>query len=129
KETDEKRAQRVLRRRIAEVLQGDAIPRESRVTLDDLCNMLTADYEINHRRSLKTIPYPLRHLRDFFGDGAKAVTISTDQLQRYIRQRQDEGARARPSTSSSRYWGRLSPSRSGHDDSARSRTFPSSRAT
>ena len=92
KETDLKRPQRVLRRKIAQVMQGEAIPQEGRLTLDDLCTMLTADYETNRRRSLKTLPYSLRHLRDFFGDGAKAIAITTDQMQQYIKHRQGEGA-------------------------------------
>jgi integrase len=92
KESDEKKAQRVLRWKVAEVLHGEAIPHESRLTLDGLFTMLTADYEINQRRSLKVLPYPLRHLRDFFGDGAKAVAITTDQVHRYIKHRQNESA-------------------------------------
>lgn len=92
KETDEKRAQRVLRRKIAQVMQGEAIPQEGRLTLDDLCTMVTDDYETNRRRSLKTLPYSLRHLRNFFGDGAKAIAITTDQMQRYIAHRQHESA-------------------------------------
>src|SRR5439155_494257 len=34
----------------------------------------------------------LRHLREFFGDRAKAVTITTDRMQQYVRGRQQEGA-------------------------------------
>src|SRR5438128_6799224 len=85
KETDEQRARRVLRNKMAEVLRGEAVPHESKLTLADLCEMLTTDYETNGRRSLKTLPYSLRHLREFFGERAKAVTITTDRMQQYIR--------------------------------------------
>src|SRR5205823_1010266 len=92
KQTDEQRARRVLRNKIAEVLRGEAVPHENKLRLGDLCEMLTTDYETNGRRSLKTIPYALRHLRDFFGEGARAVAITTDRMQQYIKVRQREGA-------------------------------------
>jgi integrase len=92
KETDEGKARRVLRRTIAEVLRGDVVPHESRVTIGDLCDMLTTDYQTNARRSLKTLPYSLRHLLDFFGSTAKAAAITADRIQRYIAARQAERA-------------------------------------
>jgi integrase len=92
KETDDQRARRVLRNKIAEVQRGEAVAHENKLTLVNLCEMLTTDYQTNGRRSLKTIPFALRHLRGFFGEGAKAVAITTDRMQEYIRQRQGEGA-------------------------------------
>jgi integrase len=92
RETDEQRARRALRNKMAEVLRGEAVPHENKLTLADLCNLLMTDYETNARRSLKTIPYALRHLRDFFGDRAKAVGITTDRMQQYILERQRQGA-------------------------------------
>jgi integrase len=90
KETEEDKARRVLRRVIAEVLRGEAVPHENKVTLESLCEMLTTDYQTNGRRSLKTLPYSLQHLLDFFGPTAKATTMTTDRIQRYIAARQAE---------------------------------------
>ena len=92
KETDEAKARRVLRRTMADVLRGEAVPHENKVTLQDLCDMLTTDYQTNGRRSLKTLPYSLRHLLEFFGSTAKATAITTDRIQRYIADRQGERA-------------------------------------
>src|SRR5262245_35924106 len=92
KQTDEQKARRVLRAKMAEVLHGQAVPHENKLTLGDLCEVLTTDYRANGRRSLKTLPYSVGHIRDFFGDGAKAVAITTDRMQAYILHRQREGA-------------------------------------
>src|SRR5262249_35498643 len=54
--------------------------------------MIETDYAVHQRRSQSTLPYPLRHLRDHFGEGTKAVTITSDRLDRYILTRQSEGA-------------------------------------
>ena len=77
-ETDERRARTKLRHRMAEVLRGEVIVNDQRVTLGDLVTMVKTDYEVNRRRSQATIKYPLAHLTDFFGEHAKAVSITTD---------------------------------------------------
>jgi integrase len=90
-ETDEKKARRVLRARIAAVLHGDVLPDERRVTLGDLVGMLHTDYEVNARRSRDIIRYPLRHVVDYFDAGMRAVAITTDRLEHYIASRLREG--------------------------------------
>jgi integrase len=62
------------------------------VTLEDLFAMLENYYEVNARRSRTVIKYPLKHLRDYFDPGAKAVTITTDRLNAYIATRLRERA-------------------------------------
>ena len=47
---------------------------------------------MKQRRSLATVCYPLRHLVDYFGAHAKAVGITGDRVQRYIRARRLAGA-------------------------------------
>jgi integrase len=89
---DEQKALRVLRKRMAEALQGGAIPHENKVTLGALLAMIETDYAVHQRRSQSTLPYPLRHLRDHFGESRKAVTITSDHLDRYILARQAAGA-------------------------------------
>jgi len=89
--TDNKqKALRVLRKRMAEALQGEAIPHETKVTLGELLAMIETDYAVHQRRSQSTLPYPLRHLRDHLGEGTKAVMITSDRLDRYILTRQSE---------------------------------------
>lgn len=91
-ETEEARARRVLRRRIADVLRGAAVAREHRVTLGELLDALWTDYQVNGRKWLKTARYPLRHLANFFGVNARAHTIATERIQRYVQARQEAGA-------------------------------------
>jgi hypothetical protein len=60
KEVDQERACRVLRRRVDEARRGEAVPHESRLTVEDLVQLLVTDYEVKQRRSLATVRYPLR---------------------------------------------------------------------
>ncbi len=89
---DEAKARRVLRRRMADVMRGDVIPNEQRITVGDLGAMLTIDYAVNARKSATTMPYAWRHVVEHFGEKEKAVTITTDRLDSYILSRQQEGA-------------------------------------
>ena len=91
-ETDYWKARRMLRARIAEVLQGDAVPHEDRVTVGELLDGLWASYEMNGRPWVRTVRYPLRHLADFFGEKVKAVAITTKRVQEFVHCRQAEGA-------------------------------------
>lgn len=92
KETDEKKARKVLKRHVAAALHGEVIPHEGRVTLGDLLAMVETDYAVHKRRSAASLPYPLRHLRDSLGAETKAVAITSDVLDRYILARQEAGA-------------------------------------
>jgi hypothetical protein len=89
---DEQKALRVLRRRMAEALQGESIPHQNKVTLGELLAMIETDYAVHDRRSQSTLPYPLRHLREHLGESTKAVTITSDRLDRYILARRASGA-------------------------------------
>jgi hypothetical protein len=80
------------KRRVAAALHGDLIPQESRLTLGTLLAMVETDYAINRRRSLATLRYPLRHLRNHLGEKAKAVMLTGDRLDQYILSRQQDGA-------------------------------------
>lgn len=90
--TDRQQAERVLRKKVGAAQRGEAIPHESRVTLGDLLGLLRTDYTINRRRSLKTLGFSLAHLIAFFGETARAVTLTTDRLRMYVAYRQSEGA-------------------------------------
>ena len=69
----------------------DRQPAEHEAT-DTLVGMLLTDYAVKERRSLATVCYPLRHVVDYFGAHAKAVSITGDRVQRYIHARRLDGA-------------------------------------
>jgi integrase len=92
KEIAEERARRVLRKRLEEARRGEVVPHESRLTVEDLVQLLLTDYEVKQRRSLATVRYPLRHVVDYFGPHTKAVAITGDRVQRYIHARRRDGA-------------------------------------
>ncbi len=66
-------------------------PREQDAA-DTLVGMLLTDYAVKERRSLATVCYPLRHVVDYFGAHAKAVSITGDRAQRYTHARRLAGA-------------------------------------
>jgi len=92
RETDQKRAKKVLKRRIADVLRGDHIPHEHKVTLADLVAMVETDYKVHQRRSEGTITYPLAHLKAQLGEHTPAFALTSDRLDQYILSRQEEKA-------------------------------------
>jgi len=92
KETDERRAHRVLKRHLADVLRGEYIANEQKVTLGELVAMVRADYEVHQRRSRATVVYPLRHLTVQLGDATPAIALTSDRLVQYILDRRTEGA-------------------------------------
>lgn len=89
---DEQRAERVLRNKVAAARRGEANPHEDKVTLGDLCGIVRTDYDVNRRRSRKTLDYSLAHLLDYFAATAKAISLTTDRLRTYVASRQKEGA-------------------------------------
>src|SRR5262249_17556870 len=76
RETDERRARRVLRGHLANVLRGDCIPHEHRVTLGDLVAMVRAHYDVHQRRSRTTVTYPLKHFTAQLGAETPALALT-----------------------------------------------------
>src|SRR5439155_2520329 len=64
---------------------------EERVTFDDLVTDLKNDYQVNGKRSLKTVGYYLPHMRRFFGLD-RAIDIMPDKVRAYQSHRIAEGA-------------------------------------
>jgi len=88
----EAQAQRLLKKRIGEMGRGRLIgPVEERVTFDDMATALTHDYQVNGRKALSAIQFPIRHLKASFGLD-EALDITTDRINNYIVRRQSEGA-------------------------------------
>jgi integrase len=81
-------AVRALKQREGEVARGitPAIQAE-RLSFEDMAKDLIRDYEINGRRSLGRAKQSVEPLTDFFS-GWRAVTITTDQIRRYVDHRQ-----------------------------------------
>jgi integrase len=92
--TDERRARRALRQRVAEVRARTYVGSPRRVTLDDLLRFIRDDYIANQRRSLATLEFQCRHLRDYFGSTCWSFEITTSRLQRYVSARRSAGAAA-----------------------------------
>jgi integrase len=84
-------ALQLLRDRMGRMAHGVQInPRADRVTWNELCANLLTHYGIN-RRPLATAKNNIRHLTDFFG-GWRAHRITGEDVQRYVLNRQDQGA-------------------------------------
>jgi integrase len=85
-------AKRLLKRRLGETGKGKLIgPVAEKVTFEDLVSDLITDYQINKKRSLRSVDLSVRHLRKFFGMD-RAIQISADRIRLYIASRQADGA-------------------------------------
>ncbi len=88
---DEKQARQLRNTRQAELTLGLAVPQATRTTFDELAQMVEEDFDANKRPSLERTKDALRNLgREFLGERAAAIT--TDQITKYQRMRQGEGA-------------------------------------
>jgi len=88
----EGRAVNLLKLREGEVVQG-RFPglRVEKIRFEELKKDLLNDYQVNEKRSLGRLGRSLSHLEDFFG-GYRAIGITTDRINTYILNRQEEGA-------------------------------------
>jgi len=62
-----------------------------KILFDELRQDILNEYRLNERKSLDRLENSLKHLTDYFG-GMKAAQIGTDMIQRYVLDRQGEGA-------------------------------------
>ena len=86
-------ADRLLKLREGQIVTGQfAGLRVERITFDELAEDLLNDYRVNGRKSLDRAERSVRHLEGFF-KGVRANDITTDRVKRYIRARQDAGAK------------------------------------
>jgi integrase len=89
---NEAQARKLLKRRLSETQTGRFIVDEAKVTFENLVEMLTTDYRLNSRRSLKSGALNnVKHLRGFFGFD-RAIDITPDRLKRYQLARREQGA-------------------------------------
>jgi len=89
--SNESVARRLLRKREGEIAEGK-LPGIyfDRVRFDELAEDLLRDYEINSRKSLVRAQMATNRLKEFF-EGVKVVNISTTDIERYIKARQEAG--------------------------------------
>lgn len=92
--TDRRIAKDLLKRRIAEVLEGRVVGhRADRVAFADLIGLIEADYRAQGRKSLSTLQYRLKRLKAAFGT-TRPVDITYKELSAYVEKRTREGAAA-----------------------------------
>jgi integrase len=88
----ESEATKLLKKRLGEIGRGRLLgPTEERVTFEQLKTDLIRDYETNAKRSIQSVKLSIRHLDEFFNLD-RALDITTDQIRKYISQRQTEKA-------------------------------------
>jgi len=89
-------AEKLLARKQAELGVGIFVaPDVKRTTFEHLAQMIRDDYAVNGRRSTERLECSLAHLERAF-QGARAISLTTDRLTRYVRDRRDQ--RAAPAT-------------------------------
>jgi integrase len=89
--TDYNVAEKLLKRRLAEVLTDSFVPRQN-IKVDALIQDVLDDHRANSRKSSEHVEARWRlHLAGFFSR-MKACDVKTDRIQRYIQYRLDEGA-------------------------------------
>ena len=84
-------AERLLRDRLGRKDRGDLIVDARKVKYTDLVDMIKDDYRANQRKSLKRVEGCQKHLTAFFGS-FRALDITTDRINKYIKVRREEGA-------------------------------------
>ena len=80
-----------LKERVKQLGRGTIIPIEEKVIFEGMAKDLLHDYDINAKRSSRSVRLSISHLRKYFGLD-KALDITTDRVRNYISQRQKEDA-------------------------------------
>jgi integrase len=89
----ESQARKLLKKRLGEMGSGKLVgPIEEKVTFEEMAEDLLRDYEVNKRKAVKIVEYPIKHLRKSFALD-KALDITTDRINAHIVCRQEEGAK------------------------------------
>src|SRR5437879_3648840 len=80
-----------LEKKLQALRYGDAVPREERVTVQELFRLVEDNYKLRRNRSIKTMTYSFQHVIDFFGPKAKAIRLG-HRIEDYVEHRRAEGA-------------------------------------
>lgn len=88
-------AVRLLRQRLADIGKGQApAGLTERLLLDDVAKILLDDYAVNERKNVYGVRRCIGKVLEFFGLGARAVDVTTDRLNAFVKHRRAEGAAA-----------------------------------
>jgi integrase len=87
----EGQARKLLKKRLGEITSGRFVPDEEKITFDDLFADLKNDYQVNGKRSWKSVHYSMPNLKGFFG-WDRAIDITPDRVRAYQSYRLEEGA-------------------------------------
>jgi integrase len=88
---DKKIAEKLLKDRLAKKTLGRLVPGAAKVTFEDLEQYILNDYKTNGKKSLDRVKISLENLREYFV-GCRAEALTTDKINVYKRERQNEGA-------------------------------------
>ena len=80
-----------LEKKLQALRYGDAVPREERLTVQELFRLVEDNYKLRRNRSIKTMTYSFQHVLDFFGQKAKAIRLG-HRIEDYVEHRRAEGA-------------------------------------
>lgn len=75
----------------SQLRHGDVVPREERVTLQELFKLVEDNYRLRRNRSIASMRYSFKHVLTFFGEKAKAVRLG-HRIEDYVEHRRAEGA-------------------------------------
>jgi hypothetical protein len=94
KTTDRKKADKMLRNRLAEITTGTFVgPQGERVKIQELAEDMVREYRINARKSIDDVETRLRmHLLPFFGC-LRALDVTSELIARYVDSRQQKQAK------------------------------------
>ncbi len=86
-------AAKLLKRRLADAASGKPIgPEVEKTTLSDLQGILLDHYRMNGKRSTRRVAQALDHLLAHFDPSSRANAITGDRVNRYVVERQEQGA-------------------------------------
>lgn len=89
---DRVEAKRLLKEKEGEVATGlYRGPRIERIRFEDLAALVTQDYQINKRKTLRRVDEYMHHLKTFFKK-MRATSITSERIKAYIVKRQHQGA-------------------------------------
>jgi integrase len=90
---DKREAERILRRKIADLDKGRPVSGPLRFTVKQLLDALEEDYKLKRRASLGRLKTARKHLEDFFEPSRKVLSIRSRDLRQYLLARtEDRGA-------------------------------------
>ena len=89
KESD---AKRLLKAREGAIVENRFFGlRVEKIRFEELAQDLINDYKVNNQKSIDRVKISINHLKKYF-EGVRAIDITTDRINTYILQRQEQGA-------------------------------------